>query len=328
MLRVAMLSMWHVHAEGYAKFVQDQPDAKLTCLWDADEARGRMWADQFGIDFVADIDALLEREDVDAVVVDAPTTEHAFVILKAIEHGKHIFTEKALAPTMDECQQIASALKEKDIKFCISHPALMSGAVQFAKTAIERGDIGRVTYMRSRTSHGGSSDGWLPDYWHDETKTAGGAMMDLGCHPNYLAAYLLGKPKRVMSMFNNICSPGTAEDNAVSVVEFENQALAVLETSFVAPWCRSPIEIMGTQGAIIIEGSKLFIHSQRSNLSGWLEVDDLPEDHPLPLRQFLNGVLYDQPITTSIKSALKLTQLLQSEYEAHAAQRTVDVPAI
>ena len=92
MLRFAMISKWHVHAKGYAEFVQKQPDACITCEWDEAAARGAAWAESLGVDFVADYDALLAREDVDAILVCTPTNMHKEVMIKAANAVKHIFT--------------------------------------------------------------------------------------------------------------------------------------------------------------------------------------------------------------------------------------------
>ena len=78
-----MISKWHVHAPGYAKFVQQQKDACITCVWDEDAARGKAWAEELGVDFEADYDALLRREDVDAILVCTPTNAHHDVMIKA-----------------------------------------------------------------------------------------------------------------------------------------------------------------------------------------------------------------------------------------------------
>ena len=45
-MKVAMLSAWHVHTEGYGNFIKAQPDAELTVLWDDDEARGKAMAEK------------------------------------------------------------------------------------------------------------------------------------------------------------------------------------------------------------------------------------------------------------------------------------------
>jgi len=323
MLNVAMVSMWHVHAEGYARFIQEQPDARISCIWDADAERGKEAAEKFGTEFEPDYGALLARSDVDAILVDAPTTEHADLMIQAAKAGKHIFTEKALAPTVEECECVAAAVKENGVKFCISFPGLTSGAIQYAKQAIDEGKLGRVTYLRIRAAHGGSSQGWLPDYWYDVSKAAGGAMMDLGCHPNYQASYLLGKPARITSMFNTVCCPETMEDNAVSVVEFENKAIAVLETGFVSPWSHSAIEILGTGGSIYIEDGKVRMHSEATDVKGWIIPDELPKAKPMALRQWIDGILYGKEICFGLCGAIALTELLENEYKADREQKII-----
>ena len=98
MINVAMLSKWHVHAEGYAREINDSGKAKVVAVWDEDESRGSEWAGRLGADFIADLDAILARADIDAVVCCTPTTAHHDVLIKAAKAGKHIFTEKALCP--------------------------------------------------------------------------------------------------------------------------------------------------------------------------------------------------------------------------------------
>jgi predicted dehydrogenase len=317
-----MLSMWHVHANGYAQFVNEQSDTKVAAIWDNDAARGKAAAEKFAAVYEPDLDKFLTL--VDAVIVDAPTTEHKPLVIKAARAKKHIFTEKALAPTVAECEEIAGIIRENGVQFGISFPGLISGEIRYAKAAIDEGKLGKVTYLRIREAHGGSSQGWLPDYWYDATKTGGGAMMDLGCHPNYQASYLLGKPARIASIFNTVCCPKTMEDNAVSVVEFENQAIAVLETGFVSPYSPSSIEILGTEGSILIEkGEKLRIYSKPSGVNGWVIPDDIPAPLPVAMRQFFDGVLYGKEIEFGLDKAIALTELLENEYKADAQQKVV-----
>jgi hypothetical protein len=51
MLNIAMISKWHVHARGYAKFVSEQNDARITCVWDEIPERGQAWAEELGVPF-------------------------------------------------------------------------------------------------------------------------------------------------------------------------------------------------------------------------------------------------------------------------------------
>ena len=97
MLNVAMLSRWHVHADGYADTLKKTGKVNISAVWDENPARGEDWANKLGAPFIPDLDALLSRKDIDAVCCCTPTTMHRDVLVKAAEAGKHIFTEKARA---------------------------------------------------------------------------------------------------------------------------------------------------------------------------------------------------------------------------------------
>ena len=116
MVKVAMLSKWHVHAGGYAGMVKGSGKAEIAAVWDDDTARGEAWAKELGAAFYADLDELLARDDIDAVICDAPTTAHRDILVKAAKAGKHIFTEKALAPTVAECLDVKKAVEEAGVR--------------------------------------------------------------------------------------------------------------------------------------------------------------------------------------------------------------------
>ncbi|NLZ89892.1 MAG: Gfo/Idh/MocA family oxidoreductase [Clostridiales bacterium] len=322
MVNILMLSKWHVHAEGYARDINSQPDAKVSCVWDEDAVRGAAWAKELGVPFEPDIEKALAREDVDAVAVNTPTTHHKDVMIRAARHGKHIFTEKALAPTVAECHAIADEVRKSGVKFCISHPHLTQPIAQLCHQAVAENWLGDIHYMRMRTAHDGSSAGWLPDYWYKPEDAGGGAMMDLGCHPMYTAAYLLGKPVRIASMFNNSYALNGVDDNAVSVVEFENKAIAVLETSFVSPYQANCFELLGTKGAIVQVGNVIRIHAERFG-KGWFTPDTLPAVLPPAIRVWLDGIIKGTPIPYDLERGIALTELLEQAYVSDREQKIV-----
>ena len=324
MVNVLMLSKWHVHAAGYARTVMAQPDAKITCVWDEEPARGEAWAKDLGVPFEPDLGKALARSDVDAVVVDAPTTHHRQVMVAAANAGKHIFTEKALATTVEDCKAIADAVIKSGVKFCISHPQLTTPLIQYCKQLIDEGALGKIHYMRMRTAHQGSLAGWLPEYWYDVEKAGGGAMMDLGCHPMYTAPYLLGKPKRVASIFNTQYAPAPADDNAVAIVEFENKAIAVLETSFISPYQANCFELLGTEGAVVQVGDQLKVRTNTFK-DGWFTPDKLPEAKPVALRLWLDGIVKGTEIPFDLEKGIALTEMLENAYISHNEQRVVTI---
>lgn len=325
MLNVAMLSKWHVHAPGYARQVQDY-GATITAVWDEKPDRGQAWADELGAESSADLDAVLARQDVDAVIVDAPTTMHRDVMVAAARAGKHIFTEKAMAPTVAECREIADAVTAAGVKFLISMPQRTTPVAQYAKTIIDRGLLGRISLVRLRNGHNGSSADWLPDYWYVEADAAGGAMMDLGCHPMYTVSHLLGKPVRISSMYTSLTGHAV-EDNAVNIIEFANGATAIVETTFVSFNTPGAFEIYGTEGTLIVRDGQVRVACSKLGdmTGGYVTVDRLPKAMPSPMTLFLDACTQDGPIPFGLEDGIALTELLENAYIAHREGRTVEI---
>lgn len=324
MIRFAMISKWHVHAAGYAKFVQQQPDASISCVWDEDAARGQAWADELGVDFVADYDALLARDDVDAILVCTPTNMHKEVMIKAANAGKHIFTEKVLALTTADADEIIAAIEKNGVKFSICYPHRCMPRNLVLKQLVDDGQLGDITVMRVRNVHDGALAKWLPDYWYDPETTGGGAMMDLGAHGMYLAHWLLGEPVRIQSMFNNLTDV-PVDDNAICTIEFANKGIAITETSLVSPMAPTTLEIYGTKGVAMYSDNEVKFRNDFTSKyveGGWV-TPKLPEELPHPIRQFIDGVLYGKEIVFDTKEARMLTLLMEKAYIADKERKEI-----
>lgn len=328
MLRVAMLSKWHVHAAGYAREFISSSKAKITAVWDEKPDRGEEWAKELGCDFEPSLDELLAREDVDAVCCCTPTTMHTDVLMRAANAGKHIFTEKTLACTVKECREIAKTVEENNVTFVISFPHKAWSVVKFAKQHIENGDFGRVTNVRIRNAHNGVSGKWLPEYWFVKDDCAGGAMMDLGCHPMYLLAYLCGKPKKITGIANSVF--GTpVDENAVSVIEFENGIIGVSETSFLAFSSPYTIEIHGTDGILLWQGGEIkYKTTETAKLNkGFISPDNLPQEDEKPISRFIDACINStgSPEGLGIDDAIELAVLLENAYISYENGSTVEI---
>lgn len=329
MLKVAMLSGWHVHARGYAQQLQNIKGVQITAIWDEDPQRGQAWAAELGAAFEPELEALLKRPDVDAVAVTTPTNMHRDVMVAAANAGKHIFTEKVMAPTVKECQDIAKAVTKAGVKFCISFHHRTNPANLFAKAAVDNGILGDITLVRVRNAHNGASANWLPDYFYDAVQCGGGAMMDLGAHPMYLVRWLLGKPRRLTAMFNSFTGK-PVEDNAVAVIEFENKALGIAETGFVSSHSPFSLEVYGTAGSLLVGGvdNKVQLRSDKikADIQGWIRPDNLPRPLPSPIEQWVNGILYGEPIHFGLDDGIQLTELMQAAYISAKEGRQVEFP--
>lgn len=326
MVKVGMISKWHVHAQGYAETVLKTGLAEITAVWDDNEERGSAWAKELGCAYYSDLDAFLADSNVEAVVCDAPTTQHFEILKKAALAGKHIFTEKAMAPTVKECEELADIIEKAGVTFTISLPQRTTQAARLAKRMIEEGKFGKISLVRVRNGHDGVSGGWLPEYWFEEKDTAGGALMDLGCHPMYMATWLLGKPKRLSALLTQ--PMGSKVDEAATVsVEFENGAVATGETSFVSFQTPGSVEVYGTDATLVAVGSDVKVYAK--DLSGYVGKNpvtpELPEEMPIPLVLFIKACAEGTgtPRDFSPREGVELTRLLENAYIANRENRIV-----
>lgn len=329
MLKIAMLGAWHVHAPDYAAEVRAHPETEIALVWDNHAPRGEKFAKSLGVPFEADLTKVLEDPDIHGVVINTPTNLHRDVIIEAARTGKHVFTEKVLTSTLAEAMEVASAIRGADIKFTISFPHRTMPHNLFAKKAVEKGWLGEISLLRIRNAHNGTVANWLPEHFYDRNECGGGAMIDLGAHGMYLSTWLLGKPKRISSMFSHVTGKDV-EDNAVAVIEFETGATAINETSFLSSHSPFSLELYGTEGSLYIGGpeGKVRLNSPlvQGEIEGWIQPSQLPKALPTPFEQWVGAILRDEPNYFSIDSAVALTELMDGAYRSHNLRRQIMFP--
>lgn len=311
MINVALAGAWHVHFPRYSRDVLDSKDCNVTAIWDDDKERGRGYAEEFGIDFEEDYDALLKRADVDAVVVCTSTDMHKDVIIRAANAGKHIFTEKVLCFNEKDALECAEAIERNNVKFCISFPWLSRSDFIFVTEAVEKGLIGKINYCRMRNAHNGASSDWLPESFYDKKTCGGGAMMDLGAHSMYILNKIMGRPVAAASAFTNVIV-NSVEDNAVTVLRYENGAIGVSETGFVAENNPFELELVGDKGTILAGG---FNDKLCYNIGdGWV-FPKLPERRPDPIFMWIDAIKNGGEILYGVKEAVELSYIMELAYK-------------
>lgn len=115
-LRVAQLSFWFVHAEQFCLAAQSAPDVELVAIWDSNGERGSQRASHYGVPFYDDVEALLERDDIDAVSLCAEPFRHPDLAEAAAAAGKHMLIEKPMAADLEGAARIVRAVEEHGVR--------------------------------------------------------------------------------------------------------------------------------------------------------------------------------------------------------------------
>jgi predicted dehydrogenase len=331
MIRIAMLSFAHVHANDYARQVLAHPDAALQCIWDDNESRGKEAASTYNVPLESDLEKTLSRDDVDAVLVNAPTSQHTEVLLAAARHKKHIFTEKALTVTTPDADAVVKAVRESGVQFMISLPSRTRPETLFLKSVVDAGLLGKITLMRARIAHSASLDHWFHDgsaWFADASLAGGGALFDLGCHTVDVMRWFLGEPESVIAIAQNFSNAYPIDDNTVAVVTFKSGAVGILDVSWVHRAGPNPMEIYGTEGYVgrgIAPGQDVILNSRKLNIQGYPGGDErspyilpteLPKPLPMPFVQWISAIKDGTKPTITVEDGRNLTELLDGIYKA------------
>ncbi len=333
-LGIAALSFAHVHAPGYAEQVRRNRRTRIAVIWDEDPARGAEAAKRYAVPFEPSLERALQYDGVGGVVCNAPSSMHPEVLIAAAQAGKHCFTEKVLALTVAECDQILAAVRGAGVQLMVSMPALCGSDLRWAKEAIDAGQFGEINFVRTRAGHGAALHGhWKPGNWfRDPVRAGGGALMDLGAHPVYRIRYLMGRPRSVSARLTSFRGAYEVDDNALVIVDFENGGLGSIEASWVQRGGPEGVAIYGTKGwaligypgAAVVCGGEAFTGSH----GGELKPGNLPAPWRSPLDQWVDAILDGTPPNIQPEWGRELTEIMQAATTSERERREVRWPIV
>ena len=127
--------------------------------------------------YYTDYRELLQNDGIDAVVIATPTKYHCEIAVAAAAAGKHIFCEKPMAMTYEECLVMENAAKEHHVKLQIGFMRRFDTAFTEAKKVIDSGAIGDVVMVRSNTR--GPS---IPQPWMYDISKSNGPLAEVNSH--------------------------------------------------------------------------------------------------------------------------------------------------
>ena len=215
-----------------ARALSQVAGAKLAAVFDVDEGAARGLADRAGAAHSRDFGAMLEREDVDAVLVCSPPPYHEDQVLASLEAGKHVLCEKPLSNNVDACRRMVAAARAADRVLATGFNHRYFPAVQTVKQAIDGGQIGQLDHVRAFAGHVGLSQFRSP-WEYDARVVGGGALMDVGIHLIDLTSYLLGDVDEVYgATTNRVWNLEGAEDNGFALLRSSAGRYATLQASW------------------------------------------------------------------------------------------------
>ena len=231
--------------------------AELTALCRRDPDALQAAGGELGVkDLFTDFDEMLQRADIDGVAIVTASDNHARQAVQALRAGKHVFCEKPLGISAEECWQVEqAALARPDLVFFPGFMRRFDPSYQYAREKIDAGLIGEPYLFKGFAADPMST---IEECIQYGGKGSGGLFMDLGIHDMDLARWFLGEnPTGVFAQGGSFRYPvfaqrGDAEAGIASYT-FASGKMAVLHAGRAAPHgYHVETEIVGTKGSIRI----------------------------------------------------------------------------
>ncbi len=186
--------------------------ANLRAVYSNSGARGKAYANRFGASYASsDYDEILADPDIDAVIIASRHKDHASQAIAALNAGKHVFIEKPMAATIEECRAINATVQSSGKRLMVGFNR------RFAPYYVEikKNLKGRTSpiVVSTRMNSPGIQNGWAAD------AAQGGVVLGEGCHFVDLMYWLTGSEPVSVSAY------GLGEHNIAASIKFDDGSI-------------------------------------------------------------------------------------------------------
>jgi predicted dehydrogenase len=320
-------------------------------------------AERCGVErWTTDLDACLADEQL-PIYFDAQTTAaRVEAVGRAVRAGKHVYSEKPLAPTLGDALELVRAARSAGVKAGVVQDKLFLPGFLELKRLIDDGYFGRILSVRGEFGYwvfeGPEPEAQRPS-WNYRREQGGGIVVDMLCHWRYLVDNLFGPvravsavaPTHIAERFDETGSPYrvTADDAAYATFELDGGVVVQMNSSWCVRVYRDDllaIQVDGTEGSAVAGLRDVVVQARRDTpravwnpdvensldyRSTWTKTSSgRPEKNAFKAQweRFLRHVACDDPFPWDFVEGAKGIQLAELALESARTRCWVDVPAL
>ncbi|MEW1958473.1 Gfo/Idh/MocA family oxidoreductase [Kineococcus sp. NPDC059986] len=312
--------------------------------------------------FTTDVDGALADDDYPLYFDAQLTSAREVSILKAIAAGRHVYTEKPTAETLQGAIALARAATSAGVKNGVVHDKVFLPGLVKLRRLVESGFFGEILSVRGEFGYWVFEGDWQPAQrpsWNYRAEDGGGIVADMFCHWNYVLEQTIAPVEAVTARAvthlpvrydeKGEAYKATADDAAYAIFELEGGVVAQLNSSWAVRVDRDELvefQVDGTLGSAVagLFGCKV---QPRSATPKAVWNPDLPETHryrddwlPVPdnttfdngfktqWEQFVRHVVADTPHPYDFLSGARGVRLAEAGLKSSAEGRRVELEEI
>ena len=242
--RIALVGYGFWGRTCHAPLIRLAPDLELAAIVSGDAGKRAHIQGELGARACADLDEVLADDAIDAIVVATPNDTHFPFAMRALNAGKHVVTDKPMCLSLEQCDAMIEAASANNKLLTTFQNRRRDGDFLTLQKLVADGELGDLRWLEMAWQGFGNWGGWRGKREH-----GGGKLLDLGAH--LIDQTLLLIPHEVTGVYlrTHHDAPGVeVETEAFLVLEFENGASAVCDTSSLAAIAKPRFYARGTSG--------------------------------------------------------------------------------
>jgi len=226
---------------------------KIVAAYSRSEEKRQNFARETGVVAVADLKLMLSSPEIRGVILTVPNEQHLSVAREVAKAGKHVYTEKPIASTLEEGLQIAALEKQFGVTVTVGHSARLMAGARKIREAIDRGELGRVAFLEANFSNERALE-LTPNTWRwYKDRAPGGPLSQLAIHQFDLLHYLGGEIAEVGSMASKLSPVGAeVDDQSMTLLRFADGKIGYVGSCWTSPGVFA-VRVFGSKGLMHYE---------------------------------------------------------------------------
>ena len=230
--------------------------AQLVAVCDNNLKKAEKIGQQFDVPAYADMDDMMQKEQVDVVVVLTPSGLHAEHVVNLASYGKDIMVEKPMALTLDDADAMIGACDSNNCRLFIIKQNRFNVPVVKLREAHQSGRFGKLVLGTVRVRWARHQQYYDQDAWRGTWAMDGGVLTNQASHHVDMLEWMMGDVESVFARSTTALVDIEAEDTAVVTLKFKNGALGIIEaTTATRPHdLEGSISVLGEKGSVVVGG--------------------------------------------------------------------------
>ncbi len=249
-LGIVGLGRW---ARVLARAARESRDLRIVAAYSRTPEKRAAFAAEFGVPGVDELEVLLADPLIRGVVLTVPNEQHWPLAERVAAAGKHVYTEKPIANTLEDGLRIAALEARYGVTVTVGHSARLMAGIRAIRSRIDSGELGRVAFIEANFSNERALE-LTPKAWRwYKDKAPGGPLSQLAIHQFDVLHYLGGEIAEVSQMSSKLSPVGAeVDDQSMTLLRFADGKLGYVGSCWTSPGIFA-VRVFGSKGLMHYE---------------------------------------------------------------------------